>query len=265
MRNPIFKLFAALAFALALTAPAHAGQACTEKTPTPDSIRKGLTLALKTRNALDASGAQVAIVARAGQDLSRYGLTYSHMAYAWRDHPKGRWFVVHELNRCATAESDLYDEGLGNFFLDDPYRYEALIVIPSLEVQARLAAQLTRDRATAMHQRHYNMVAYPWSTKYQNSNQWAVELLAAALAPEGAITSREMAQAWLKQSGFVPTTLHLGLLTRLGGRMTRANIAFDDHPNEKRFSDRIETATVEAVVGFLEGRDADVRKRVLAQ
>jgi len=77
-------------------------------------------------------------------------------------------------------------------------------------VQERIAKQLTRDRATAMHQPHYSMVAYPWSTKYQNSNQWAIELLAAALAPEGAITSREMAQAWLKQSGFAPTTLHLG-------------------------------------------------------
>lgn len=28
-------------------------------------------------------------------------------------------------------------------------------------------------------------------------------------------------------------------------RLTAANVAFDDHPNDKRFSDRIETVTVE--------------------
>jgi hypothetical protein len=258
------KLLAALATALVFITPAaQAGQACAEKTPTPDTIRKGLNLALKTRDALDASGAQVALVARVGQDLSRYKLRYSHMGYAWRDHPKGRWFVVHELNACGTATSAIYDEGLGNFFLDDLHAYEALIVIPSLEVQARLATQLSRERALAMHQPRYNMVAYAFSTKYQNSNQWAIEELSAALAPEGTITSREMAQAWLKQAGFTPATLTLGPLKRLGGRATRANIAFDDHPNERRFADKIDTTTVESVVQFLQQKDGGAKRQVL--
>ena len=34
--------------------------------------------------------------------------------------------------------------------------------------------------------------------------------------------------------------------------MTSANVAFDDHPNEKRFSDRIETVTVDSVFRWLE-------------
>ena len=46
-------------------------------------------------------------------------------------------------------------------------------------------------------------------------------------------------------------TLRLGAMTRLGARMTRANVAFDDHPNEKRFSDRIETVTVDSVLVWL--------------
>jgi hypothetical protein len=45
--------------------------------------------------------------------------------------------------------------------------------------------------------------------------------------------------------------LKLGPLTRLGGRVTAANVAFDDHPNEKRFSDRIETVTVDSVFEWL--------------
>ena len=34
--------------------------------------------------------------------------------------------------------------------------------------------------------------------------------------------------------------------------MVSANVAFDDHPNEKRFSDRIETVTVDSVFRWLE-------------
>ena len=251
-----------LALLLALGGIAHAGQACAEKSPTPDTIRKGLNLALKTRETLDASGAQVAIVARVGQDLSRYGLRYSHMGYAWRDHPKGRWFVVHELNQCGTAISTIYDEGLGNFFLDDLHAYEALLLIPSPEVQAKLATQLSRERALAMHQPQYSMVAYAFGTKYQNSNQWALETLAAALAPE-ATGSRAAAQAWLRQHGYQPVTLKLGTLTRLGGRMFRANIAFDDHPSDRRFANLIDTVTVEGVAGFVERKDSGAKRQLV--
>ena len=49
-----------------------------------------------------------------------------------------------------------------------------------------------------------------------------------------------------------PTTITLGPLTRLGGRVSAANVAFDDHPNEKRFSDRIETVTVDSVFAWLQ-------------
>ena len=44
--------------------------------------------------------------------------------------------------------------------------------------------------------------------------------------------------------GCEPTALRIGALTRLGGRVTAANVAFDDHPNGMRSADRIETETV---------------------
>ncbi|WP_308925226.1 DUF2145 domain-containing protein [Janthinobacterium sp. J1-1] len=105
-----------LVFSLLLAGAAHAGRSCEEKPTDANTLVKSMALAQKTWQALDASGAQVALVARAGQDLSKYQLRYSHMALAWRDHPQGRWLVVHELNECGTAQSSLYNEGLGNFF-----------------------------------------------------------------------------------------------------------------------------------------------------
>jgi len=36
------------------------------------------------------------------------------------------------------------------------------------------------------------------------------------------------------------------------GAVSGANVAFDDHPNDKRFSDRIETVTVDSVFSWLQ-------------
>ena len=119
------------------------------------------------------------------------------------------------------------------------------------QVQARLLPLLGDDRRIAvMHQRPYSIVSYAWGRKYQQSNQWAIETLAAAMEPDA--RTRERAQAWLQFKGYEPTTLRLGPLTRLGGRVSAANVAFDDHPDSKRFTDRIETVTVDSVFAWLQ-------------
>jgi hypothetical protein len=253
-----------LLLALAASASASAGAACSDTPPTPDSVRKGLVLALKTFQALDESQASIALIGRVGSDLSKHKLRYSHMGFVWRDHPRGRWSVVHMLNQCGTASSALYDEGLGNFFNDDPFAYESIVVFPGAAIQERLIRVLGTALPASLYHPSYNMVAYPWSTRYQNSNQWLLEVMAAALAPEGTVFTRRQAQDWLKQAGYQPTLLRLGPLERLGGRMFRANIAFDDHPNELRFSDQIYTVTVESVVDFVQRHDSAARVLVLA-
>ncbi|MFT3664000.1 DUF2145 domain-containing protein [Piscinibacter sp.] len=240
---------AALTLVLALAAgAAQAGRSCEQKPPEALNVQRAMTLAQHTAAALDASGAQVVVLARAGQDLSKYGLAWSHLGLAYRDGP--RWRVVHKLNACGSARADVFRQGLGEFFLDDLHEYKAGFVVPEPALQARLLPLLRDDaQATRLHTSAYSMVAYPWAQRYQQSNQWAVETLALASAPQA--TTRERAQAWLKLSGYEPTTLRLGALTRLGARATAVNIAFDDHPNEKRFSDRIETVTVDSVFAWL--------------
>ena len=252
------RLFALLALAGVLcTGAAQAGTACTEAKPDATAFIQSMQLAERTRATLEASDAQVVLIARAGQDLSKYGLRYSHMAYAWRDHPQGRWSVVHELNQCGTAESALYNEGLANFF-QDVRAYESRIVVPSPEVQQRLAAMLASSTPRRMHAPRYNMLAYPFSTAYQNSNQWLLESWAAALSPFP-VTDRAQAQAWLKLANYQPITLHIPAMTRLGGRMFRANVAFDDQPFDRRMAGHIDTVTVESVVRFVHQTDRGSR------
>ena len=185
--------------------------------------------------------------------MSEYGIRYSHLGFAYRE-GQGKnavWRVVHKLNECGSAHASLYRQGLGEFFLDDPWQYEAAIVVLAPRTQAQLRALLVDNAAVArLDTPAYSVVAYPWSTRYQQSNQWAIETIALAEDPQAA--TRERAQAWLRLHGYEPTTLHLSAFKRLGARLTRANVAFDDHPNAKRFGDRIETVTVDSVFSWLE-------------
>lgn len=247
---------AAAAAALALLAamavgPAQAGQNCTEKSPSVDQIRRSFDLAVKTARWLDDSGARLVVIARRGQNLDRYGLRYSHLGYVYRDDAAKAWRVVHKLNQCGTAESALYRQGLAEFFSDDLHAFEAGLMIPTPAVQEALRPMLQDNaRAAVLHHKPYSMVAYPWAQRYQQSNQWALETLACAMEPGACDRSR--AQAWLQFKGYQPTTLNLSAGQRLGARVGTANIAFDDHPGARRFSDRIDTVTVDSVFAFLQ-------------
>lgn len=247
---------------LVLAIPAQAGTQCSEKALSPATVTAALNLAQATREALDNSGAQVVIIARAGQDLTRYGLRYSHMGFAWRDHPKGRWIIRHELNDCGTATSALYDDGLANFFLDDMFEYQALLLIPNSADQEKLAATLATGLPERLHSPSYNMLAYPFSTRHQNSNQWVLETYAASLSGI-TVREREQAQAWLKLAGYRPITVDIPAVVRLGARVSRANVTFEDQPFERRMAGKIDTVTVDSVVRFVRERDQLSREQTV--
>lgn len=248
MRRPV------ASFALALMCAAQsalAGTPCEELVASPELASKSMRMADITRTALDGIDDEVVLIARMGQDLSKYRLTYSHAAFAVRAHPAGAWSVVHKLNSCGTAISALYDEGLINFFSDAPVRYQAGIWRLAPAAQARLKKALLGKKARDYHEPQYSVAAYPFSTRYQNSNGWVLEMLAYAVAPDDDANTRTSAQAWLKANGYRPTELELGTMTRLGARISKANIAFDDHPSDLRWKGRIQTVSVESIVTWL--------------
>jgi hypothetical protein len=254
MKSLLLSIFLGLTLSQAI-----AGRPCEEFQPAPDTVMKSLELAQKSRLALDNSGANLAFIARVGQDLSKYHLRYSHMGIVFRE-PDGRWNVLHELNQCGSAESSLYNEGLGNFFLDNMFAYDSLILIPAPELQSKLLSTILSRQAMRLHERHYNMLAFPFSTQYQNSNQWVLEVLAAALTEDGTANrntaNRAQLQASLQQKSYRPDVLEIPALTRLGARIFRANVAFDDHPFERRMAGKIDVVTVESVDRFLQTQDS---------
>jgi len=246
------KLWLALLLCATLNA-AIAGRPCEDAAQTTAQVERGMNLAQATAVQLDATGATVLILARAGQDLSKYGLNWSHLGFVYRDDSEGQpvWRVLHKLNVCGTARGDLFRQGLGEFFLDRPQRYDATFVVLKPALQAALLP-LLRDnvRSRALHEPQYNMLAYPWATTYQQSNQWVLETLASASA-DPPLTRRAEAQAWLKARGYLPGDIRLSTAERLGARLTRANIAFDDHPMGQRLAGHIETTTVDSVLAWL--------------
>jgi hypothetical protein len=259
IRNLIVLLFLSLAAAL----PAQAGRTCQELKPDPLTVQKALQLALRTRDALEASGAEIALVGRVGRDMSKHGLRYSHMALALRDHPKGRWHLTHMLNQCGTATAALYDEALGNFFLDDVFDFEAVIVVPARDLQERLLAVAAGALPLTLYEPSYSLIAHPYSARHQNSNQWVLEQLAAALAPSGSVANRQQAQRWLRDSGYVPSEVRIAPFERLGARVFAANVYFDDHTPAEMQTARYQVVTVESVMQFVAQRKAVARTQVI--
>lgn len=237
------------AAALSFSVPALAGRACDDTTPSTEQTLMATRMAEQVLSTLDALPDKVVLIGRMGQDLSKYGLTYSHMAFAVRE--ESGWNVVHELNTCGTADSALYEQGMVDFFSDNPFQYKAGIWRLQPALQERLFTALHGKAAARMHNAHYNMLMYPFSTKYQNSNAWVLELLAYAMAPQDEVATRAEAQDWLKRTGYTPTQLEIGAMTRLGARISKANIAFDDHPGELRWNGKIQTVTVVSVISYL--------------
>ena len=246
-----------LAMSALAVAPAQADSlACRERHPGPEVQAAMFDVAWTTAERLQAlPQGEVVIAARGGQDLSRYGLRHSHLAFLLREED-GRWRALHLLNRCKTDRSQLYREGLGNFVGESGQHIDLRIGVPSAPLQAALKAMLAAPalQPKALHESRYNVAAYPFATDYQNSNQWVLEVLAAAMAQaDGAapMVERAQVQQWLRQQKYQPSVLHIGLGKRIGARLFVANATTTDHPASERISGNYSVVTVESVFDFL--------------
>ncbi|CAB3841061.1 DUF2145 domain-containing protein [Achromobacter ruhlandii] len=234
------------------TTPALAGQGCADTALSANTLITAMDTAQRISAILDELPVNVVVLGRMGQDLSEYHLRYSHAGFAYRERAGAPWRIAHLLNECGTAQSDLWYEGLGNFFLDDLFRFDTLLLIPPEPIADALLTRIQQPKTLrSLFDPHYNMIAFPFSTRYQNSNAWVLETIVSAQAKDTPIGNREQAQAWLKTAGYQPSELRISALTRLGGRLFKANVAFDDHPDELRYAGRINAVTVDSLLDFL--------------
>ena len=245
---------------LALSAPitTFAGKNCDTTPPSAEKTQTAMRFARQVRDTLEGTDARVVLLGRIGSNQADRGVRYTHAAFLLRDHPAGKWTVMHELNNCGSGNSDLFDEGLANFYLDDIYEFETKIAIPSTELQDKLASTLLGDGRRALHEAVYSSIANPWSTRFQNSNGWILETLAKAEQPDQ-IRTREQAQDWLKAAGYRPSRIHIGGGERAGARLFTPNIRFGDHPDSAWQAQTYEVNTGDSLFNFLPRVDPAVR------
>lgn len=228
---------AALALALALAGAAQAGSladAVCDHTASEASAAQAdrlLQISAVLREQLTAQGAAVALVSRAGLQLQRFGVRYSHAALGWAAHPMGAWSVRQLYYHCGERRSRVFDQGLAGFLAggqDLDQGFVAVLLLRGDEAEALAQAAAASEPALAQLHPRYSAIAFPWGEHYQNCNQWLAEWLAALW---GGATDRAAAQTWLRAQGHAPEGADAGSSVWLWlARLFVPWAHFDDHP-----------------------------------
>ena len=213
------------------------GGECERERPPEDVLERhrinAHDMALGLLDFLEGKARKVAIVSRAGSDLSEYRFRapkrqkYTHAGFAWRSSRDGRWRFRHALNVCGGPSSQLFVQSLVQFFDDDPHHYDFRVAVPSLALQDATVKVLENEAASQrLHIARYSSIANPFRAEYQNSNGWVLAVIASAQS--GRPTLAEV-QNHYRKAGFVPSRVKLGLLKKLGAGFI-ANATTRDHP-----------------------------------
>ncbi|UVW27822.1 DUF2145 domain-containing protein [Massilia sp. H6] len=189
---------------------------------------------------LERSGSNVALIARAGLDLSRFGQLYSHAGVALREHPGGAWSVRQLYYACDESRPRLFDQGISGFALgaDAPARgHIALLFLPAQDGARLAAAAQDRQLGLALLSDHYSANAYAWSTRYQNCNGWVAELIASAWGRQDGQAhrpghAREQAQAWLRTQGYTAGPIRIPSHAMMFAGQFVPLVHMNDHPIE---------------------------------
>jgi hypothetical protein len=222
-----------------------------------------LRFAGAVKRELDASGSSVALISRAGLDLSRFKLLYSHAGVALKD-ADDAWTVRQLYYACDESRPRLFDQGVAGFALsaDAPERGHVSLVFFDEKNGAELE-QAARDRrlALALLAGRYSANAYAFGTRYQNCNQWVAEILASAWGQlhEGQ-AARERAQAWLRAQGYTagPVKVPSHWLMFAGQFVPLLHV--DDHPLDDIYALALRVSVPTAIEDFAHRRVPQARR-----
>lgn len=197
-----------------------------------DAQDRMLRVAAIVKRELEISGQQAALVSRSGLSLGWLGLRYSHSGVSSRANANAPWSVRQLYYACDEKVPSIFDQGMSGFVMGgnaDALGYVSIVTLPHEATQKLETAMLNNATALALLGTDYSANAYPYSTQYQNCNQWTAELLAAAWHDAPHPLDRQEAQAWLQAQGYQPTELRFLPPLLAFARLT-SWLNFDDHP-----------------------------------
>ena len=188
------------------------------------------------KNELENSGAQLALIARSGLDLSRFGMRYSHAGFSLKASQNTPWSVRQLYYACDERRPRLFDQGLSGFLLgtDDPaIGYVSIVFLPTAEAAELERAALDNGRALQLLNASYSANAYAWGLRYQNCNQWVMELLASAWGHlDDTDDARAQAQRWLAAHDYAPSRFEVGNRLLMWAGAFVPWLHNDDHPSD---------------------------------
>jgi len=204
--------------------------------------------------------ADAALVSRSGLDLSRFAIRYSHAAVAWRD-SAGSWSARQLYYACDERRPRIFDQGLAGFAMgiDDPaLGYIAIVRLPPDAAATLRRTVLDTPRALRLLAAEYSANAYPFSLRYQNCNQWVIELLAMAWGElaDGAAQPglRAHAQAWLRSANYAPEPVAVGSRLLMLAAPFIPFIHLDDHPAPAREAMMLRVSLPSTIEAFVHAR-----------
>jgi len=187
---------------------------------------------------LEKSGGSVAILSRSGLDLSRFQVRYSHAGVSLKQSGNTPWSVRQLYYACDEKKPRIFDQGIAGFLMgtDDPsVGYVSMLLLPADAAASLERAALDDRQSLKLLATTYSANAYPFSVRYQNCNQWMIELLAAAWGGDTVAASDDLrgaAQAWLKAQSYAPHTFDVGSHLLMAAGAFVPWVHSDDHPSE---------------------------------
>ncbi|GGC62419.1 hypothetical protein GCM10011396_06650 [Undibacterium terreum] len=221
---------------------------------------RSLQFAAVVRAELNALGDSSALISRSGLDLSRFQLRYSHAAVSWRD-DQGAWSARQLYYACSEEGPRIYDQGIPGFVTgidDTSLAYVSIVSLPASEANSLRRAVLDTPVVQHLLAVNYSANAYPFSTRYQNCNQWVMEMLAVAWGGlADADDLRTQAQHWLQEANYAPEPVDVGSHAVMFASMFVPLVHLGDHPEEDRRAMKLKVSLPSTVEAFVRQRVPD--------
>ena len=223
-----------------------------------------IQVAATVKAELERSGQAVAIVARSGLALQRFGHRYSHAGVSLRASPNIPWSVRQLYYACDEKRPRIFDQGMSGFVmgaLDPAEGYVSIVLLPPDAAQALEHAALDEMQALRLLGGTYSANAYAFGGLHQNCNQWLAELMASAwgaLATGG--DARSQAQNWLRVQHYEPSTFNLGWgpIAWLAGLLPWLHA--DDHPPQNIVDAQFKVSMPASIEAFVHSRLPEARR-----
>jgi hypothetical protein len=252
---------------------------------TPAQHSKLLQFSEVIKAELQASGHSLAMVARSGLNLARFGIRYSHAGISLQESHNAPWSVRQLYYACDEQKPRIFDQGMAGFVLGTDSAalgYVSAVLFPSEVAKAFETAALDNRQALDLLHPVYSPNAYAYSLRYQNCNQWVLEMLATVLgklgvgpdagqAPGKAVaphpaqdalqdleqelappSARARAQAWLRQQGYMPSVVEVGSRLLMWAGSFIPLVRSDDHPEHDLAQLRYQVSMPASIENFVQ-------------